>query len=201
VIKAVIFDFGNVLYSFRVATFLEQLACRSTCTVPELLKLMPEISRLAVAYETGLITSDQFFRRLTELAKIRISRQEFIDAYCAIFTRIESTASLIRRLKPRYRLGLLSNTNEWHFENNIRTVDVYPLFDAVTLSYEVRAMKPAAAIYADMLQKLGLEAGACLYIDDIPEYVQAAKQLGMNAVVYTGHDALVRDLRALQIEV
>lgn len=200
-IKAVIFDFGNVLYSFRVATFFEQLARRSTCTVQELLTLMPEISRLAIAYETGLMSSDQFFLQLTELAKIRISRQEFIDSYCAIFTRIDTTATLIRQLKPRYRLGLLSNTNEWHFENSIKTVDVFPLFDAVTLSYEVRAMKPAPAIYEDMLRKLGLEAGACLYIDDIPEYVQAAQQLGMNAVTYTGHDALVRDLRAHRIEI
>jgi len=201
VINAVIFDFGNVLYSFRVMTFLEHLARRSTCTVPELLKLMPEISRLAVEYETGLITSDQFFQQITELARIRISRQEFIDSYCAIFTRIESTATLIRALKPRYRLGLLSNTNEWHFENCIRTVDVFPLFDAVTLSYKVHAMKPTAAIYADMLHKLGLEPGACLYIDDIPEYVQAARHLGMNAVTYTGHDVLLRDLRAHQIEI
>ena len=97
-IKAVIFDFGNVLYSFRVMTFLEHLARRSTCTVPGLLKLMPDISRLAVAYETGLITSDQFFQQLTELARIRISRQEFIDSYCAIFTRIESTATLAVQL-------------------------------------------------------------------------------------------------------
>jgi HAD superfamily hydrolase (TIGR01509 family) len=80
-------------------------------------------------------------------------------------------------------------------------VDVFPLFDAVTLSYKVHAMKPTAAIYADMLHKLGLEPGACLYIDDIPEYVQAARHLGMNAVTYTGHDALLRDLRAHQIEI
>jgi putative hydrolase of the HAD superfamily len=153
---------------------------------------MPDVSRLAIAYETGQLTSDQFFEQLTEMAGIRISRQEFIDSYTAIFTRIDSTATLIRQLKPHYRLGLLSNTNEWHYEHNIKTVDVFPLFDAVSLSFEVCAMKPAPAIYEDMLRKIGSEANACLYIDDIPEYVEAAKQLGMHAIQHTGHDALIR---------
>ena len=200
-IRAVIFDFGNVLYSFRVATFFEQLARRSTCTVAQLLALMPDVSRLAIAYETGLLTSDAFFEQLTAMARIQISRQDFIDSYTAIFTRIDSTATLIRQLKPHYRLGLLSNTNEWHYEHNIRTVDVFPLFDAVTLSFEVRAMKPAPAIYEDMLRKIGSEANTCLYIDDIPEYVEAAKQLGMHAIQYTGHDALIRDLRTHLVRV
>ncbi len=198
-IKAVIFDFGNVLCTFSVARFFENLAGRSRCTVNELHGLMPEISRLAIAYETGHLTSDQFFLQLTETARIDISRQDFIHAYTDIFTPIESTFTLIRQLKPHYRIGLLSNTNEWHFEYNIKTVEVFPLFDAVSLSYEVRAMKPATAIYEDMLQKLGFEAEVCVYIDDIRENAEAAERLGMHALVYTHPDTLLRDLRALHV--
>jgi len=196
VIKAIIFDFGNVLCSFSVAKFFENLAQRSRCTVKELHDLLPEISRIAIEYETGLITSDQFYRQITVLTKMEISREEFIKAYVDIFAPIESTFDLIRRLKPHYRLGLLSNTNEWHFEHSIKTVSVYPLFDAVSLSYVVGAMKPKAAIYHDMLAKLGVEAGACVYIDDLPENVEAAAKLGMDGIVYSDHAALLRDLRS-----
>ena len=91
----------------------------------------------------------------------------------------------------RYRLGLLSNTNEWHFDHSIRTVDVFPLFDAVTLSYEVGAMKPAPVIYEDMLKKLGVPAGDCVYFDDIQENVDAGIRAGMHgtAVHHRGSDA------------
>lgn len=199
-IKAVIFDFGNVLCSFSVSTFFEKLSRQSTCTVKELFALMPEISRLAIAYETGLMTSDEFFSQITELARVSISREGFIQAYTTIFTPIDTTFELIRSLKPRFRLGLLSNTNEWHFQYSIQPVEVFPLFDAVTLSYEVKAMKPSEAIYRDMLRKLDVDAGACAYIDDIQENVDAAQRLGMHAMLYTSHAALLHDLGHLGVQ-
>jgi putative hydrolase of the HAD superfamily len=101
---------------------------------------------------------------------------------------------LIGKLKPRYKLGLLSNTSEWHFQHAIKTVDVFPLFDAVTLSFEVKAMKPADKIYQDILTKLALPPEECIYIDDIPENIEAATRQGMHAIRYTSHDQLIIDL-------
>ena len=95
-------------------------------------------------------------------------------AFNGMFSPIEPTLALIRRLKGRYRLGLLSNTNEWHFRGHIATVPVFPLFDTVTLSYEVREMKPGERIYRDALGKLGLPPESCVFIDDIEENVAAA---------------------------
>ena len=200
-IQAVIFDFGNVLCSFRVTTFFENLARHSTTTVERFQALMPEISHLAIAYETGLMSSEVFFLRFSELTGIRIAREDFIRSYTTIFTPIEGTFEAIRRLKGRYRLGLLSNTNEWHFEYSIRTVEVFPLFDAVTLSYEVRAMKPAPAIYNDMLRKLGLPAETCVYFDDLQENVDAGAQAGMQARLFTTPEQMHEDLAKLGVTV
>jgi putative hydrolase of the HAD superfamily len=198
-IKAVIFDFGNVLCSFRVTSFFENLARRSSCTVDQLLGLMPEISHAAIEYESGRLTSEEFLRHFSALAGIAISREEFITSYTTIFTPIEGTFDAIRRLKGRYRLGLLSNTNEWHFEHSIRTVDVFPLFDAVTLSYEIGAMKPAPVIYSDMLGKLNVPAEACVYFDDIQENVDAGVRAGMHGRLFTTADAMRADLERLGV--
>lgn len=184
-IDAVIFDFGNVICSFSVRLFIEGLSHKSGKTEDELMRVMPGINRLAVEYETGLVSSDGFFAQLCGLAGIAINRDDFINAYTGIFTPIEDTFALVRALKPNYKLGLLSNTNEWHYLLCIRTVDIYPLFDAVTLSYEVKAMKPAPAIYADMLAKLDLPPERCVYVDDIQENVSAAALLGLHAIHYT----------------
>jgi putative hydrolase of the HAD superfamily len=133
-----------------------------------------------------LVSSDQFFERLCTLAGIRVSREDFIHAYIGIFTPIGETFEVVRALKPTHKLGLLSNTNEWHYLHCIRSLDIFPLFDAVTLSFEVKAMKPAPAIYADMLQKLQLPPEKCAYIDDMQENVTAAGHLGLHAIHYTG---------------
>jgi putative hydrolase of the HAD superfamily len=127
--------------------------------------------------------------------------EEFVRAYTDIFTPIDTTFALVRRLKPRYRLGLLSNTSELHFEKGIRPVAVFPLFDAVTLSYEVRSMKPDRRIYDDAIRKMGLPPWACVYIDDLPANVAAGAALGLRALHYTTYDALETDLRRLGVAV
>jgi putative hydrolase of the HAD superfamily len=128
-----------------------------------------------------------------------IDRDRFRRAYCDIFTPITGTHRVIRALKPRYRLGLVSNTSEWHFEYGIRPVEVFPLFDTVTLSYEVGAMKPDAAVYHDALSKLRLPAAACVYVDDVQINVNAAANLGMRAFRYIDHPTLLRDLASAGI--
>jgi putative hydrolase of the HAD superfamily len=193
--EAVIFDFGNVICAFDVGRFIRAIAASAGRSEADILPAMPAIGKLAAAYETGLVTSDEFFRRLCSITGITVDRSSFVAAYTGIFTPIEDTFALVRALKPSYRLGLLSNTNELHFLHNIRTVEIFPLFDAVSLSYEVRAMKPARAIYDDMLRKLDLSAGRCVYIDDVEENVRAAQQLGMRALHYTGPEALRTALR------
>lgn len=198
-IQAVIYDFGNVVCSFRVTSFFENLARHSSCTVEQLLNLMPEISHLAIEYESGHMTSREFFTAFCALAGISITEEAFVTSYVTIFSPITGTYDAIRKLAGRYRVGLLSNTNEWHFEHAIRSVEVFPLFDAVTLSYEVGAMKPAPVIYEDMLEKIGVPAHACVYFDDIQENVDAGARAGMHARLFTTAEAMQDDLAALGV--
>lgn len=198
-IQAVIYDFGNVVCTFRVTAFFENLTRHSACTVDQLLGLMPEISHLAIEYESGRMTSEEFFRAFTALAAIDPTEEQFIASYTAIFTPVSGTFDAIRRLHGHYRLGLLSNTNAWHFEHSIRPVEIFPLFDAVTLSYEVGAMKPAPVIYEDMLKKLGVPPSSCVYFDDIQENVDAGIRAGMQGRLFTTAERMYADLAALGV--
>jgi putative hydrolase of the HAD superfamily len=107
--------------------------------------------------------------------------------------------TLIRQLKARYRLGLLSNTSEWHFLHGIRPTEVFPLFDAVTLSFEVGVMKPGEGIYRDALEKLDLPPEACVYIDDIGEFADAATALGLHGIQYVDDETLMHRLAAIGV--
>jgi epoxide hydrolase-like predicted phosphatase len=195
-IRAIIFDFGMVISTFDVNQFLRNLTPYTGKSIIELRHVLAAVKGIVVEYETGQLTTEEFVTEVFAATNLPLTREQFRVAYNDIFTPITSTHDLIRRLKPTYRLGLLSNTSEWHFEHAIKTVEVFPLFDAVTLSFEVKALKPAATIYQNMLAKLGVPAEECVYIDDIHENVEAAQSLGMHALLYTGYDRLVTDLRA-----
>lgn len=195
-IKAVIFDFGGVVHAFDHGVFFRRLARFSPRTAGEMLSIVAA-SDLPRRYESGLITSSEFFREMAAACDLAIAEEEFVAAFTGIFTPIDTTIRLIRKLAGRYRLALLSNTNAWHFERHIRNVDVFPLFDAVTLSYEVRAMKPGEAIYRDALARLREAPGECVFVDDIAENVAGARRLDIHGVHYTDPDRLESDLRAL----
>jgi len=199
-IQGVIFDFGGVIHSVDFDLFFRSFRGRTDRTFGEMNSLVAG-SGLPRRYESGEISSREFFQEMDNLIGLRVSEDEFRSAFVAIFTPIDPTILLIRGLSRSFRLGLLSNTNEWHYEHHIRTVDVFPLFDAVTLSYQVKTMKPAEAIYRDMLEKIGVPPQECVFVDDLEENVAGARRMNLHAIHYTGHERLISSLAELGVVV
>ena len=197
-IKGVIFDFGGVIHSFDFGMFFRSLGGWTDRTFGEMSSLVAG-SGLPRKYELGEISSWEFYHGTANLCGLRVTEEEFVRAFVAIFTPIEPTICLIRSLSRSYRLGLLSNTNEWHFERHIRSVEIFSLFDAVTLSFQVRAMKPAEAIYRDMLEKIGFPPEECVFVDDLEENVVGARRMNLHAIHYTDHERLISSLAELGV--
>lgn len=198
-IKAVIFDFGNVICSFDNNIFVEKIAKFTDKSFQELNKLIYLDSKLHIQYESGSLTSGEFFKKTVKLCDLKISREVFVKAYTDIFTPIPTTFSLIRKLKLNYKLGLLSNTNELDFEYAIKPIKIFNLFDAVTLSFKIKAMKPDERVFYDLLEKLDLQPEECVYIDDIKKYTDAAEEIGIKGIHYLSYEQLCDSLRNLKI--
>src|SRR3990170_3516731 len=96
----------------------------------------------------------------------------------------EGLADLIERLKKDFRLCLLSNTNELHFEFIRKNFPVVYKFDMWVLSYEAGVMKPDPEIFRIALRKAGIEAEEAIFIDDIRGHVFGAQGLGINSVEF-----------------
>ncbi len=197
-IRGLLFDFGNVICSFDVGKFLARLAAWSGLPV-ETLRERVYGSRLHSLYERGEISSEEFRARVVEKTGAAVAPEPFEEAFTDIFSPLVETQALILALKGRYRLGLLSNTNECHFRRHIRRVPVFPLFDSVTLSFEVGALKPEPAIYLDALRKLSLPPQECVFVDDVAEYAAGATVVGIHGIRYTGHAELIRNLAGLGV--
>ncbi len=197
-IRGVIFDFGNVIYRFDNGRMLAGLSSLCGRSGEELAGLLGQ-STLPEDYEAGRVDSPDFLAGISRLCGFPFEEEAFRRVFTEIFTPIESTLELIRRLAPRYRMGLISNTNPWHFAHAIRTCEVFPLFGAVTLSFELKALKPDRRLFEDALVRLGLPAEACVFIDDRPDFAEEATRLGMHGFTYTDHPNLIRELEALGV--
>ena len=194
-IQAVLFDFGNVLCLFDNAKFLEALSKLCGSPAKELETRLYRDSTLTQEYERGEISSAGFLAGVSALCGADLPEEAFIQAYTDIFTPNPAVFDLVKRIKRNHRVGLLSNTSPWHFEHVIAKTEVFPLVDSVSLSYEVGASKPDPRLFEDALEKLGLMAEECVFIDDQPAFAQAATEHLLHGIAYTTPIALMAELR------
>lgn len=199
-LKAIIFDFGNVICKFDNNLFLKKISKYTKKSPEELYDLIYSKSNLPKLYETGLISSDDFFNEIVKLCYLSIPKDVFIESYTNIFSPIKTTFELIEQLSKNYTLALMSNTSEWDFNLGIKPVSIFNLFNTITLSFEVFSMKPDKKIYEDCLKKLNLKANECVYIDDIKRYTDKANEMGMLGIHYTSHKKLLESLQKLNIK-
>jgi putative hydrolase of the HAD superfamily len=206
--EAVIFDFGNVIAQFNNQNFIQYLAALTNKTPEELNDAIYPKSETSIPkqYETGLITSDEFFEKIKILVNFEMSKEKFSEIYTQEkFWPIPETFGLIRKLKnQRYKISLLSNTSEWDYQLGMKPIfeRVGIEFDSQSLSFKIGAMKPDKRIYLHALESLSLSADQCVYIDDIEKYAKVAEELGMIGVHYThGKDNLENQLREKGVKV
>ncbi|MEK7248888.1 MAG: HAD family phosphatase [Bacteroidota bacterium] len=199
--QAIIFDYGNVIATLDNSLFLRRIAQHSTLPIEEIKRVIYHEPNLSRQYETGQISSDEFYEQVVDLCRVSMSKSDFRQAFTNIFTTIQPSLHLIKKLKPHYKLALLSNTNEWDYQAEIETMDVFPLFDAITASYQVGAMKPDERVYRDVLKQLSVPPEVCVYVDDIKDYVEAAERIGIHGIHYTSHESLLNSLKMVGVEI
>ena len=195
-IKALLLDLGNTLIPFdfrRGYAHMEKLCRFSAAEIPARIGATDLVRR----FETGLVEEGDFFRELSAILEIDIGYQQFCEIWSSVFYPHPNVPeSLLVALRRRYRLVLLSNTNAIHFRMLWETYPLLGQFDALVLSHEVKAMKPAPEIYRAAIAQAGCLPGECFFADDIAEYVAGARAEGIDAVRFESREQLERELAA-----
>jgi epoxide hydrolase-like predicted phosphatase len=201
-IKAIIFDFGNVICYFTNEKLIKQIAKIARKTEEEIKNLIYRESNVTKRFESGEINGQQFYEELSKICGIIIPYQELKTIYSKDkFSRVEGTRELIEKLRKNYKVSLLSNTSEWDWDYMIQVAPEIETFETITKSYEAGAMKPSEIIYQDALKKLNLKPEECVFTDDIEEYVEVAKNLGFKAIQFTTAEKLSKDLKSMGIKI
>ena len=199
-IKTIIFDIGNVILYFTNDIYREKIAKLAGKTTEEIKKIINIDSDIIKRFESGEISGQQFYEELSLICGIYVPYQELKTIYSKDkYSRVEGTKELIEKLKTNYKVSILSNTSEWDWDYVIQAAPEILTFETITTSFGAKAMKPKKVIFDDALTKLNLKAEECVFIDDIEEYVEAAKELGFNAFQFTNAKQLEEDLRGIGV--
>jgi HAD superfamily hydrolase (TIGR01549 family) len=194
--KFIYFDLGKVLLDFRYERMCRQMGATAGIDPQQVARLLA--AGMQADYEIGRLDSRGFYERFCRESGTHPDFDDFFRAFNEIFAPITSMLPVVAHLyQAGYRLGILSNTCEGHWNYCLRQYRILrELFSVYALSYEIGAMKPAAAIFCRAAELAGCRPEEIFYADDIAGHVAGARSVGIDAVVYTSTAEFARELRA-----
>lgn len=202
-LRAIIFDIGRVLVRIDIRRVQSGLAQGLSLTPEELWSAIEKDPRWH-DWQNGRIAPHDWHLHLCQRLGISLNFEQFTVVWnSALDPQPIHPLALFEDLSKRYRLTLLSNTDPIHVAHLEATYNFYRCFPKGQRIYScaVGASKPDPLIYREALRVSKVRAAEALYIDDIPAYVEAARQLGLSGIHYQSPEQLLLAFAGLGIKV
>jgi HAD superfamily hydrolase (TIGR01509 family) len=182
--RCVVFDFFGVISSEVAKYWL------ANYFPPEQARKIKDA--LFPAADRGDVSQEALFAQLATMVKI--SPEQFAREFYSYVKIDPDMVALIRRLRGRTRLGLLTNAMAPFVRGILADHQLEPLFDDILVSAECRMAKPDHAFFRAMLEKLDVTAADAVMVDDNADNIAAAREVGMQTVLFTSCAELERAL-------
>ena len=188
-IKAVIFDCCGVLLGNAYKTHLMEVERED----PERAK---EIRAINHASDMGILTREETAEHISAL--FGMDTDEFLAEQNQVEVPNRQLLEYIAELKKDYKVALLSNISSRE-RLSIRFVngELESHFDTVVASGDEGYVKPQPEIYQIAATRLGVNPNECVMIDDILEFCEGARAVGMQAIQFQTNHQCITDLNAL----
>lgn len=199
-IRNIIFDFGGVIYDIDFQRSMLEFQ-KIGLDDFDLLYSKALQDKLFDRLETDLISPQNFKDELRKLFGDSVSNQQIENAWNALLLGFRpERLKLLNGLRSNYNIYLLSNSNRIHYQvffkefkalTGLQSFD--DLFQKSYFSFDLKCRKPDKEPYLHVLEHAGLKAAETLFIDDSPQNIQPAKDLGMHTYfldISKGEDVL-----------
>ena len=185
ILPKVLLDFGGVLGFFDHMISCRLLAPHSQVTdSEEFFKLL--FGEEHKQFERGRISPRNFHKAIAKKTGLTLPFEEFATIYAHVFSPIPGIEEIVAQVPEDLRF-ILSNTDPLHWER-IRQLPVmdrcFGIPQQTIRSFDAGARKPEAGIFKKALQQAGGDIGRIIYFDDVPEYVNAWRELGGTAFLF-----------------
>ena len=205
-IKNIIFDLGGVIINLDIPKTISEFNKLSNQPFESIYNQLQQTPVFDL-FDKGQITEKDFFVELKKALQNDVTDEELLFAWNAMLLDFpKHRLELLSKLKPNYRLFLLSNTNESHvleFEKTLFASHGYqnlePFFEKVYYSCRMNQRKPNAEIFESVLNENNLIAEETLFIDDSPQHVEGALTLGIKAMLLEKNNEVENLLKELKL--
>ncbi|MFH1879091.1 MAG: HAD family phosphatase [Candidatus Omnitrophota bacterium] len=167
-IKAVLFDLGNVVVKIDTSALTREWAAAGKASEKDSMEYFLD-SKNMNRYMEGKLTSSQFYEKTRRLFKLGLKYNDFYRVWNSIFLPYPEMEELIRAIRAKYpdiRLGLVSNTNESHYEHIREHYEILDAFDFHVVSHVIGIQKPNSKIFQEALRLAGTLARNTFFTDD-----------------------------------
>ncbi|KAM9998823.1 hypothetical protein ACTFIY_009608 [Dictyostelium cf. discoideum] len=189
--KAVVFDYGGVL-AIPDNRVLSQFFCNLFQITEE------ELQSAKIEKKASSKTSEEFWAEFALEKSIAFPKEWkklYKEAILQSLGVNEEMYSMIHKLKKRgIKVAVFSNMEERYAQNMLEYGLLAP-FDLHLFSFEIGVKKPNPAAYQSLLQKIELPAKDIIFIDDTIENVVAAKEAGIDAIIFTSKEQVEKELQ------
>lgn len=213
-VQNIIFDLGNVIIDLDIErTWLHLKHWLGEDYELQLRNIQPDID-IFIQFEIGHISEEEFFDTLRSLVvspvsgagSAPLSIRHLKEAWNAMLLQIPASRfEMLSRLKEKFNVYLLSNTNKTHVDwvdGYLRTVYGFSIedfneryFHKCYYSHLIHLRKPNENIYEYVLNDAQLVADETLFIDDNAHNVDAAKRVGLKTILHPLGDEIVETMK------
>jgi len=199
-IRNIIFDFGGVLYNIRYQNIADAFARYGLENFDQLYSKAHQIDEFDL-YEEGLMSTPDFCNFIRTLSHSNLTDEQIAECWNAILVDFPSeNEQLLRKVREHYRIFLFSNTNQLNYEAFNEQMNQKFGFSVPEKYMErcyysqiLHIRKPKPEGFQQILKENELLAEETLFIDDSPQHIAVAKQLGIQTHHLT-KDEKVSDL-------
>ncbi len=185
----VMFDLGGVLYHIALQRTKDCFSLLANKDVDFSLRSQHEVFD---RFECGTIDEDEFRSQLRLAYSMEASDEDINAAWNALLVGLDPRAlGWLRRVKEHFRVVLLSNINSIHYHRiKDECAELFTEFEHLFLSFEIGQRKPWPAIYRHVLDSMQLPASSIFYLDDSPQHIATATEMGFACVQVPSIDAV-----------
>jgi glucose-1-phosphatase len=187
-IKNIIFDLGGVVINLDMHLTINAFRTLGFSNIEDFFSFSRQ-NEFFDQFETGKITAAVFREQIRKAAPKPIIDADIDYAWNAMILDLPAERiALIKKMKPKFRTFILSNTNEIHVDyfsailrRNYGMDNFSEIFEKVYYSNEIGAKKPNAESFEFVLKENNLLPEETFFIDDTQINIEAASKLGIKS--------------------
>ena len=198
-IKNIIFDLGDVIVDYNPDDYLKQFNLQNE-----------EIEFLKKEIFSGIEWNKADkgeYKNITDLvSSLCIRIPEYKDIIPEILTDNYAEAQTIRKPEENlffklnasgFRMFILSNTPKYAIDYLKKKTEIFNLTEGELYSFEEGVLKPDKQIYLKLLKKYNLIPNETVFIDDNPNNIKTANELGIHGIVFKNLEQCKKELEEI----